>query len=108
MKFATALLIANVSADAICELSQDLKQPYSYNNGCGYCDWKQLCATDEYCTSCCTPNGELKWNKDLNCRARKDQTDSKPLGASNVHQIEQFVAGLFKGLVDKDNLNNIQ
>jgi hypothetical protein len=108
MKFAAALLVANVSADAICQLSQDLKEQYSYNNGCGYCDWKQLCQTDEYCQSCCVPNGEIKRNKDQNCRARKEDKDAKPYSASNVNNIEQFVAGLFKGLIQKDDLHNIQ
>ena len=108
MKFAAALLVANVSADAICQLSHDLKQPYNYNNGCGYCDWKQLCQTDEYCQSCCTANGEIKRNNDMNCRARKQDKDARPYAASNVNDIEQFVAGLFKGLIDKDDLNNIK
>ena len=45
-----------------CSLSYRQNIPYTYDNGCGYCDWKRLCDTQAYCNECCTNLGNTVFN----------------------------------------------
>ena len=37
-----------------CSLGFSSEPAYTYETGCGYCDWKGFCDNDAYCMRCCT------------------------------------------------------
>ena len=52
-----------------CDLNFSQNGPYTYDKGCGWCDFTGDCDSHEYCSSCCTNAGDpAKYN---GCRLQK-------------------------------------
>ena len=52
-----------------CSLDFGQTKAYTYDSGCGYCDWKDLCSTTAYCSTCCSNEGNALKNN--HCRVNK-------------------------------------
>ena len=69
MPFGPATLLMLKAAPQNCSLDFGQTKAYTYDSGCGYCDWKDLCSTTAYCSTCCSNEGNVLKNNQ--CRVNK-------------------------------------
>ena len=58
-----------VKKQPVCSLNFSQSGPYTYDGGCGWCDYTGDCKTHDYCSTCCTNNNDPK--KYNGCRLQK-------------------------------------